>query len=111
MEGVVDNVGDPENVSTADDRNLEENDDVGSAQFAEAENLSTLFMGTRKKLVDLCYEVGRQCHTNFYYYFLYLTPSVCKLISLQNILLIDYILLKRGSSRIDILENTKSLGV
>lgn len=66
MEGVVDNVGDPENVSTTDDRNLEENDDVVNAHFAEAEDLFTLFIGTRKKLVDLCYEVSRrQCHTNF----------------------------------------------
>lgn len=69
MEGVVDNVSDRENISTTDNRNLEENDDVVSAQFAEAENLFTLFMGTRKKLVDLCYEVRRQCHTNFYFLF------------------------------------------
>lgn len=69
MEGIVDNVGDPENVSTTDDRNLEENDDVVSAHFAEAEDLFTLFMGTRKKLVDLCYEVRRQCHTNFLFLF------------------------------------------
>lgn len=94
MEGVVGNVGDPENVSTTDDRNLEENDDIVGAQFAEAENLFTLFMDTRKKLVDLCYEVRRQCHTTFCCLFSVFTTKRLQVILVAKVLLNNYILLQ-----------------
>ena len=67
-----------------------------------------------RSLLTFAMRSGDNVTQTFIFYFLSLPSSVCKLISLQKILLNDYILLKRGSSRIeriDILENTVFRGV